>query len=353
MSDMAVVDWTQFLLTLGSALAGALLLVVVVHVVARLMARRWAEAGRALTHARRPFRLLVLALTLSGVAGSTRPEEVSAGSWDWVQLGCRLLTIGAGAWMLGSVLLFVEDLGLERYRTDVPDNRVARRMRTQVPIIRRLTVALVVVLALGAALLSFPGVEAVGASLLASAGLVSVIAALAAQSTLSNVFAGLLVVFTDAIRIDDVVIVEQQWGWIEEITLTYVVVRIWDDRRLVLPSTYFTTTPFQNWTRRSSRLFGTVELDVDWTVDVPAMRAELERFLGTTDLWDERAQGLQVTDAVGGVVRVRALVTAIDAGALWDLRCLVREHLVAWVRDRGYGLPHQRVQMVDGPSALP
>ena len=186
--------------------------------------------------------------------------------------------------------------------------------------------------ALGAALLSFPGVRAVGASLLASAGLISVVAALAAQSTLANVFAGIQLAFSDAIRLDDVVIAEEEWGWIEEITLSYVVVRLWDDRRMVLPSTYFTSTPFQNWTRRNSELLGAVELDVDWGVDVGAMRAELERVVGDTELWDGRTQVLQVTDAVGGVVRVRALVTAVDAGTLFDLRCHVREQLVSWVQ---------------------
>ena len=344
---MAVVDWTRFLLTLGSALVGAALLVAVVHVAARLTARRWVAAGRLLTHARAPFRLLVLALTLGGVAWSVRPEELSASGWEWVQLGCRLLVIGAGAWVLASTLLFLEDLGLRRYRTDVRDNRLARRMRTQVLIVRRLTVAVVVVLALGAALLSFPGVEAVGASLLASAGLISVVAALAAQSTLANLFAGLQVVFNDAIRLDDVVIVEGEWGWIEEITLSYVVVRLWDDRRMVLPSTYFTTTPFQNWTRKHSELLGAVELDVDWGVDVAAMREELTRILRHTDLWDGRAKVLQMTDAVGGVVRVRALVTAVDAGTLFDLRCLVRENLVAWVHEQGHSLPRQRVEVRD------
>ena len=171
------------------------------------------------------------------------------------------------AWFVGALAIFFEDLGLARYRIDTADNRIARRVRTQVLILRRLTLVVVVVIAAGAILLGFPGVEAVGASVLASAGLVSVVAGLAAQSTLANVFAGIQLAFSDAIRIDDVVVVEGQWGLIEEITLSYVVVHIWDDRRLVLPSTYFTTTPFENWTRRNSELLGAVELDLDWRVD--------------------------------------------------------------------------------------
>ncbi|QNN53791.1 mechanosensitive ion channel family protein [Nocardioides mesophilus] len=353
---MVVYTWSTFFRTLGLALAGALVAVALVHVVVLLLARRWAWAQRLLRAARLPFRSFLLAVALGSVAFSVRPEQITAAPWEWVQLGCRLLMIGSGAWLLAAVLLFVEDLGLARYRTDLRDNRTARRVKTQVSIIRRLTIAAVVVVAIGAALLSFPGVEALGASVLASAGVISVVAAVAAQSTLSNLFAGLQVAFSDAIRLDDVVIVEDEWGWIEEITLSYVVVRLWDDRRMVLPTTYFTSTPFQNWTRHNSELLGAVEVDVDWRVDVPAMRRELDRILAGTELWDQRAKVLQVTDAVGGIIRVRALMTAVDAGTLFDLRCLVREELVTWLQTRDMdGLPRQRMELVEhdpsGPRA--
>ena len=197
--------------------------------------------------------------------------------------------------------------------------------------------------AIAAILLTFPSARALGASLLASAGLISIVAGLAAQSSLANVFAGLQLAFTDAIRVDDVVVVADEWGRIEEITLTYVVVHVWDDRRLILPSTYFTTTPFENWTRRAADLLGTVELDVDWEVPVEAMRTELTRLLQDTDLWDRRVGILQVTDAVGGVVRVRALASAVDAPTLFDLRCYVREGLVGWLqREAPQSLPKTR-----------
>jgi small-conductance mechanosensitive channel len=248
------------------------------------------------------------------------------------------------AWLVGVVLLFLGDLALIGARTDVPDNRVARRRRTQVLILRRVTVAVVVLVTVGAVMLTFPGVRAVGASVLASAGLISVVAALAAQSTLANVFAGMQLAFSDAIRLDDAVIVEQEWGWIEEITLSYVVVRLWDDRRMVLPCTYFTTTPFQNWTRHGSELLGVVEMDLDFGVDTDGMRRELERVLPLTDLWDGRTQVLQVTDAVGGFARVRVLVSAADASLLFDLRCHVREELLRWARTHDpAGLPRQRL----------
>jgi len=345
---MGDVSWTHWLVTLATSLVGVLVVIGVVHLVVRLMAHRWQWAVQLQRAARVPFRVFLVVAAVNGVVATEQPELVDRVAWSHVQLLMRLVSIGVGAWLLAAVLLWAEDLGLRRYRLDVPDNKTARRMRTQVLILRRLTVAAVVVVAVGAALFSFPGVRALGASVLASAGLAGIVAALAAQSTLANVFAGLQVAFSDAIRLDDVVIVENEWGRVEEITLSYVVLRLWDDRRMVLPSTYFTTTPFQNWTRHSSELLGTVEMDLDWRVDVPAMRTELERLVATSGLWDQRAQSLQVTDAVGGVVRVRALVTARDAGQLFDLRCLVREGLTSWVRLHDpAGLPVQRVQLVE------
>jgi hypothetical protein len=191
----------------------------------------------------------------------------------------------------------------------------------------------------------------VGASLLASAGLVSVVVGVAAQSTLANVFAGIQLAFSDAIRIDDVVVVDGQWGRIDEITLSYVVVHLWDDRRLVLPSGYFTKEPFENWTRRTSELLGTVELDLDWRVDVDGLRTHLDAVLAGTARWDGRSQALQVTDAVGGLVRIRVLVSAVDASALFDLRCHVRERLVAWARDHDAAMPRRRVELVAAAEA--
>jgi hypothetical protein len=209
-------------------------------------------------------------------------------------------------------------------------------------------VVVVVLVAIGAILLTFDGVRAVGASLLASAGIASIVAGLAAQSVLANVFAGVQLAFSEAIRVDDVVVVEGEWGRIREITLTYVVVMTWDERTVVLPCTYFTTKPFQNWTKYGSALIGAIELDVDWRVSTDAMRTELDRVLEGTDLFDGRTKVLQVTEATGGLVRVRVLASAHDSAALWDLRCLVREELVEWVRDQDQGaLPRQRVLIGD------
>jgi small-conductance mechanosensitive channel len=210
----------------------------------------------------------------------------------------------------------------------------------------------IAIVALGSILLTFPGAQAVGTSLLASAGLASVVAGLAAQSTLANVFAGMQLAFSDAIRVDDVVIADGEWGRIEEITLTYVVVSIWDQRRLVLPSTYFTTTPFQNWTRKGSELLGSVELDLDWRVRPSELRKQLTAVLEATDLWDKRTANVQVTDTTNGYVRVRLLMSAANAGDLWDLRCHVREEIVEWIQSKSFtAVPRSRVLMIDKDAA--
>ena len=311
-----------------AAIAVAVVITAVAALALRLAGRRKAWPKVLVARARIPFRItLTVALVWIAV-------ELTLPGGDWrflVTLSFRIAFIIAVAWLIAAAAIFLEDVGLGRYRLDVPDNRVARRMQTQMALLRRLTVVVVVILALGAILLSFPGVEALGASILASAGLLSIVAGLAAQSSLANVFAGIQLAFSDAIRIDDVVVVEAEWGRIEEITLTYIVVHLWDDRRLVLPSTWFTTNPFQNWTRRTSELLGAVEFDLDWSVSPDSIREELTRILAGTELWDHRVSVLQVTDAVGGYVRVRILVTAVDAPTLFDLRCLVREEIVAWL----------------------
>lgn len=208
-----------------------------------------------------------------------------------------------------------------------------------------MVIAVVWICAVAGALLTFPELRAVGASVFASAGVLSVVAGLAAQSSLANMFAGMQLAFSDAIRVGDVIVFENSNGSIEEITLTYVVVRSWDDRRWIVPSSYFTTTAFENWTRKEAKLLGTVELDLDWTVPVEAMRVELMRLLRVSDLWDRRTGTLQVTDAKDGSVRIRALVSAENSGDLWDLRCYVREELVNWLQHHAvYALPRIRLE---------
>ncbi|WP_412938257.1 mechanosensitive ion channel family protein [Microbacterium sp. 2P01SA-2] len=340
--------WMDFAIAVLVGLAVAIVVAVVAHVALRIAARRqrWPEVlGR---RSRAPFRSLLVAIGLWAAVQTTFPDDL------WRSVLGQILTIAiiaASAWLLASLVLVVTDVALGRYRIDVPDNRVARRIRTQMLIVRRLAVAIIIVIGIGAVLLTFDSVRAVGASVLASAGIASVVAGLAAQSVLANVFAGLQIVFSDALRVDDVVVADGEWGRVGEITLSYVVLDLWDDRRLVLPCTYFTTTPFENWTRRGSELLGAVEMDLDWNVSPAAMRTHLHDVLEKTDLWDRRASVLQVTDAVAGYVRVRILVTAKDAPTLFDLRCLVREAMVTWVqRTMPQAVPVQRIVMSDAAA---
>ncbi|MER3390537.1 MAG: mechanosensitive ion channel family protein [Microcella sp.] len=341
------IDWPVLAdvgISLLIALVAVVLVVAVISLIVRLVARRWAGVYATFGPSRRRFRVLLLIIAVWIALAISLPAELWLGVYTRIFV---IVTIAAGAWFISAIVrLFFDRLMLRYDASEVtgPDNRVARRMQTQITILRRLAAALIVILAVAAILLTFPGAQAAGASLLASAGLVSVVAGLAAQSSLANLFAGMQLAFSDALRIDDVVIAEGEYGRVEEITLTYVVINTWDLRRLVLPSTYFTTTPFQNWTRESSDLLGTVYLDVDWTVSPAAVRDELDRILADTDMWDGRVSGVVVTDATGGFVQIRAVMSASSAPTLWDLRCLVREKLVQWVHDQQPEiLPRSRV----------
>lgn len=339
------------LLAVAIAAAAAIVLVEVVHRVVRRLGRRSTLLNDLADTAHKPF---LATVTIFAVQQAVRGFAGPFPGRAVVLHVLILLVIAAVAWLVGALLLVLEDVALARWRVDVPDNIKARRVKTQVVMLRRVTVAGIVVLTAGVMLMTFPDVRALGASVLASAGLISVIAALAAQSTLGNLIAGLQLAFSDAVRIDDVVVVEGEWGRIEELTLTYVAVQIWDDRRLILPTSYFTTKPFQNWTRTGSAVLGTAEIDVDWSAPVEPMRAELRAVCEGTELWDGRVCVLQVTDAVGGMIRLRALVSAHDAGTLWDLRCLVRERLVAWVFEhRRDSLPRLRADVAQGERTLP
>ena len=339
--------WQLLPLLAGAALA-AWLVGVLLDWGLRRLGRNSAVVTDLSRRGRRPLRVLLVLVTVTVLL------DAAPGSRAWRDAAVHvlgLLLIATVAWLLAAGVYASADLALARYDVDVVDNRHARRVRTQISLLCRLGVVLVAVLAVAAMLLTFPSARTAGAGILASAGVLSVVVGLAAQTSLANVFAGLQLAFTDAIRVDDVVVVEEEWGRIEEITLTYVVVHVWDDRRLVLPSTYFTTTPFENWTREESAVMGSVELDVDWGVPVEEMRGELQRLLEGQPLWDGRISVLQVTDAVGSVVRLRALVSAKDGPTLFDLRCHVREGLVGWLqREHPDALPHVRYQGV-GPAA--
>lgn len=343
-------SWSAFAIAVVAVVAAVLVVSAIASSIVRAVARRREWANILIRRVRWPFRTVVLIAGLWIAAAATFPEAAWRTAIDHAFL---IALIASGSWLACQVFLFLADLGVNRYDVSVADNRVARRARTQLQILRRLVVVVIVVLAAGIILFTFDGVRALGASVLASAGIASIVAGLAAQSVLANVFAGVQIAFSEAIRVDDVVVVEGEWGRIREISLTYVVVVTWDERTVMLPCTYFTTQPFENWTKYGSALIGSVELDLDWRVTTDGMRAELDRVLAGTELWDGRTSVIQVTEATGGLVRVRILVSAVDSAALWDLRCVVREAIVTWVRSHDeHALPQQRVLVGSSRDAM-
>lgn len=342
------VSWLGLAVAVLIALVAVVIAVGVISLIVRGIARLRPGVFQTLAPVRRRFRVLMALLAVWAAISITLPVETMRDVIDGVFL---VLVIAASGWVLIAVINLLLNRTLTRYPTDVPDNRAARRIRTQIQLIRRILGAVIVIVTIGAILLTLPGAEALGASVLASAGLVSVVAGIAAQSALANVFAGMQLAFSDAIRVDDVVIADGEWGRIEEITLTYIVVSIWDQRRLVLPSTYFTTTPFQNWTRNATELLGEINFDLDWHVNINQMRAQLKKIVADSDLWDGRTANIQVVDATGGFVRVRVLISAADSGAQWDLRTHVREEMVDWLQQKNpAALPRTRVLMVENEA---
>ncbi|WP_456433271.1 mechanosensitive ion channel family protein [Thermosulfuriphilus sp.] len=284
-----------------------------------------------LRHLKRPSRLLLLIMVLFlALAFIPFPQ----GRVSEVRHGLILLLIASLAWFLIEGALFLEDLILIRYPLGVRDNLLARKIYTQVRVIKRIVIVLSIFLAFSLALLTFPRIRQIGISLLASAGLVGLVLGMAAQKTLASLIAGFQLAITQPIRIDDVVIVEGEWGRVEEITLTYVVVRIWDLRRLIVPISYFLERPFENWTRVSADILATVYIYADYSLPIGPVREALYRILKSSPLWDGKVWGLQVTEATEKTIELRALMSAADSSSAWDLRCEVREGLIAFIRDK-------------------
>jgi small-conductance mechanosensitive channel len=324
-------EFIQPALSLAIALAVAWLVArtserVVRHRQARAANSTWSSLHR---RSRVPFRITVtIACVLLALPYSGLSELLAAD----VRRGLVLALIAAVAWLLVQLTRVAEDAALSRLRIDVSDNRRARRLRTQIVVFRRVLDAILVVLAVGAAAMTIPSARAFGASFLVSAGVLSVVAGLAAQSTLSNLIAGLQIALTDPIRIDDVVVVNNEWGRIDEITLTYVVVRTWDNRRLILPISWFTTNVFQNWTRHEARVLGSILLHVDFTVPMDELRREMYRVVQESPLWDGKDWVLQVVDTTPSTMVLRGLVSSADAPSNWDLCCDVREKLLVFLK---------------------
>lgn len=315
---------------------------------AALHAPMVASVGRAI-EAPAHVALQLLALNLAW-------QQVPAGM-GWMAGVERLLTlllIGAMTWLLARAVHGAARGVAEANPMAVSDNLAARRIRTQTMVLSRTVQGMVVLVGVSLMLMTFPAVRQIGTSLLASAGVVGIVAGFAARPVLGNLIAGLQIGLSQPIRIDDVVIVENEWGVIEEITGTYVVVRIWDQRRLVVPLQYWIEKPFQNWTRNTSELIGTVFLWVDYRMPLAPLREALQRACESTPQWDRRFALLQVTEAGEKAMQLRCLVTAASAPAAWDLRCHVREQLIDFIQREypGY-LPRHRAELDRPEPAAP
>lgn len=302
------------------------------------------EAAVLRRHVANPSRVLVGAIALSATLPALGLEPLHEGR---VRHAVTLLMIASIGWLAVGVVGAVCAILTERIDTSGPDNLRQRRAKTQATIARGLATVVIGFVTATAMLMTFPQVRALGAGLLASAGIIGVIVGVAAQSTLANLLAGVQIAITEPIRLDDVVVVEGEWGRIEEITFTYVVVRSWDERRVVLPISYFTQTPFENWTRRRAQVLGAVNLHVDYTAPLDELREELARVVEGSDLWDGRELGLQATDTKDRTLEVRIVASAADAPRAWDLRCLIRERLVDYlVRNHPDALPRVRDEVI-------
>jgi len=269
-----------------------------------------------------------------------------------LQHAVRILLIAGGIWLVIRLLGLGRELVLRGCDLEAADNLEARRQVTRIRVIERLLIVVVCIIGLALVLTGFERLRHVGVSLMASAGVIGIIIGFAAQKSIATVLAGLQIALTQPIRLDDVVIVEGEWGRIEEITLTYVVVRIWDQRRLIVPITYFIDNPFQNWTRTTAEILGTVFIYTDYTVPIEAVREKLGAILEASPLWDHRAWCLQVTNATERTLELRALMSARSLPEAWDLRCNVREALIAWLQQEyPQHLPRTRVELDGRPDA--
>ncbi|PTX43334.1 small-conductance mechanosensitive channel [Christiangramia gaetbulicola] len=255
------------------------------------------------------------------------------------------------AWFLILLFKVVKKRMLKKYDVGSSDNLKARKVYTQYMILENIVIFIIVILAIGIALMSFESIRSIGVSVLTSAGIAGIIIGLAAQKAIGTLLAGIQIAITQPIRLDDVVIVEGEWGWIEEINLTYVVVRVWDKRRLVVPTTYFIEKTFQNWTRNSADILGTVFLYVDYELPVDAIRKEQTRLLNSTDLWDGKVDVLQVTNTTEKSVELRVLVSAKNSPTAWDLRVYLREKLLDFIQ-KNYpeSLPKARISINKEPE---
>jgi small-conductance mechanosensitive channel len=339
-------DWATSVALIAIFILLALWLHALIFRAIARIADKWDLFWRSLvTRTEGPSRLALVMLAVAlAVTLAPLSENQAAAVRHVMTVGIVVLS----GWSLFIALHVWLVLHLRRFKLDTEDNLLARKHVTQTRILERIARSLIVLLTLGAALMTFDDVRQYGVGLLASAGAVSLVVGLALQPMLKNLIAGVQLALTQPIRIDDALLIDNEWGHVEEITSTYVVIRLWDWRRMIVPLSRFIEQPFQNWTRESSALIGSVFLYVDFTVQVGDLRRKLEQIAHASPLWDGRVVALQVTDFKESTMEIRMLVSAASAATAFDLRCEVREKMIAYVQQRYPGaLPRLRADVRD------
>ncbi|MDT8430438.1 MAG: mechanosensitive ion channel [Bacteroidales bacterium] len=325
-------NWQNMLIISALILVAAIVVYLVSIVLIKKFSKREDNPLKKTTHKkfRTPLLVFLLSIALSIVFSAWDGEYEFI---TYLLHFLKVVIIFAATWLIISTIKLGKELLLRPHNIDEKDNLRARKVTTQFRIIERILITIIIIISLSIALMTFESIRQIGVSLFASAGVAGIILGFSAQKLLANVLAGIQIALAQPIRLDDVVIVEGEWGWIDEINLTYVIVRIWDKRRLVVPTTYFIEKPFQNWTRESADILGTVFIYTDYTVPFDKLRAELTRILEADSNWDGKVNVLQVTNATEKTVEVRALMSAIDSPTAWDLRVSVREKLISFLQE--------------------
>lgn len=332
---MILNDVIEILVVLGVGVLAGLVVYGLLFLAVRVLVRpRNPELARSLgLRVDTPAALLLLALGAHVAFSLARPETAAEGDAEGLARFLVILSLVAFGFLLIRGVRVLEDHLLAAVRMDLADNLRARRFHTQFRILRQVLTVGILVLVTASILFQFDGFRQFGGGLLASAGIAGIVIGFAAQRALGNLLAGFQIAITQPIRLDDVVVVEGEWGRVEEITLTYVVIRIWDERRLVLPIIYFLENPFTNWTRRTADILGTVFLHVDYDAPLDAIRNRLRELVDGHPAWDGRVAEVAVVDALPSTLQLRALVSSRDSGSAWELRCHVREGLVAFLKE--------------------
>lgn len=330
-------------LLVGAVIVGLFAHRALYNVLTRIVAARSLFWRSLVSRTERPARFAIVVAALAFAVSVAPLTDAQASILRHILLICFIALL---AWMGKSAVHIWMIVYLRRFKLDAEDNLLARKHVTQSKIMQRIADLLIVVLAVAAALMTFEPVRQYGVSLLASAGVAGIVLGLALQPVLKNLFAGIQLAITQPIRIDDALLVEGEWGNVEEITSTYVVVKLWDWRRMILPLSYFIETPFQNWTRESASLIGTVMIYLDYSVPVAQIRSQVEEIANASKLWDRRVVNIAVTDFKETVMEVRILVSATTSGRTFDLRCEVREKLIDFIqREYPKALPQLRMDM--------